>query len=225
MMDTTSNDIANPESQSPVQPNAPAPSDDENSSVPNAAADDDEMPKGSVNLQKAFSKINTALIRLADNSGVRRSISLPHVDGETPAQHFAAVGQAAAAVGGLTQNLVLAEHSKHGGADGAVTVGYPAEKLKAVLIPKDDPDAKAAIDATRSFVSKAAKLLGRDNSTVKTAQSQIDLIGAHGAEGVTIHDLIVGLINIPAPLINLVARRHSGTKSGGHHPRLRAPRN
>jgi hypothetical protein len=216
-------EIANQNPETPAQ-NAPAPSDDaENSSLPAETDGEDagSAPKGSVNLAKSFSKINTALIALADQY-VRRSFAIPHSEGETPAQHFQSVGQVATQQGGLTKNLVLAEHSLHG-TNGGVTVGYSADKLREVIIPKNDENAKAAIDATKSFVSKARKLLG-NVPTVQTAQSQIELVGQHNGEGMTISDLVIGLINIPHPLIQNVARLHSGTKTGGHHPLLRAPK-
>jgi hypothetical protein len=228
MTNSNAPEVENPNPETPAQPNAsaaPAPSDDaENSLRAESTTDESEnAPKGSVNLAKAFSKINSALIALADQY-VRRSVTVPQIDSEDMAAHTQNVGQAVAGVGGLTKNLLLATHGQHD-PEGGKTVAYSSEKLRDVLIPKDDQNAIAAINATRSFVSKAAKLLGKDNPAVKTAQSQLSLIAEHGAEGINITDLIIACVNIPHPLIQNVARLHSGTKDGGHHPRLRAPRN
>jgi hypothetical protein len=96
--------------------------------------------------------------------------------------------------------------------------------LHDAVIPKDDPDAIAAIKATKSFISDVQQLLG-ETVQVQTAKSQMKMIGQQNGEGMTVADLIIALVNVPSPLIAAVARAHSRHKHGSAgHAKLTAPK-
>ncbi len=54
-----------------------------------------------INLQKSLSKVNESLTRLFDESGVRRSFTVPYVEGQDMADHIKTVGAAAQTGGWL----------------------------------------------------------------------------------------------------------------------------
>jgi|SRR5579872_5144667 len=215
-MSSTPNPLQTQQAEPEVQTQQPT--------APNVVStlSDETALAGSVNLHRAFSKLNEALMKLADESGVVRTATIPHISGQSMAEHLEIVGQTLAQAGGLTANVLTATHSVHG-PDGGVTVAHPAEKLRQTIVTKDNKNAKAAIDACKSFISKAEFLLGETRET-KIAKSQLSLVGKSDGAGMTVADLMLSLINIPVPVIQAVARAHSGTKDGGHAPHLRAPR-
>lgn len=212
--------------QAPAQAQAPAPqpqSDDQTASTQDSDASlPTDGSKESINLHRAFSRLQERITKLADGVGVRRSLTMPHVKNQDMGDHIQAIGQALAERGGLTANLLSVSHSKYG-EDGGVTVAHPADKLRSTIIPKDSAPAKAAISAAKSFVSDAEKLIGNDK-TIQIAKSQLALIGKHDGEGMTAVDLMIALQNIPYPVIQSIARGHNGTKEGGHSAKRRPPK-
>jgi len=175
--------------------------------------------KPSVNLKAAYSKVNEALIRLADGLGIPRTATLPHLDGQNMGDHVEAVGNALKPAGGVTKNLLNVGHSRHGSGE---TVAHLADKARETLITKDNADAKAAISAAKGLVRKIEFLIG-DQDPVKVAKNQLAIVGKSDGENMTVLDLNVALHQIVAPVIQAVARAHSGTKEGGHSPQLRPP--
>lgn len=204
--------------------NSPAPQQDATDQQ-TPETDDSTLPAedaGGVNLHRAFSKLNQALTKLADESGVPRSATIPHTDGQAMHDHIADVGRVLSTVGGLTANMLTAGHSVYGS---GVTVAHPSDKLRETIIPKNDENAKAAISACKSLVKKVESLLGEDDPAVKLATSQIQLVGKNGGAGMSVLDLMAALINIPGPVIQSVARAHSMAHPDGMSPKLRAPHN
>lgn len=212
----------------PAQPQdqtqtAPAAQPDDSTQDGNVSLPEDAAVAGTTNLHRAFSKLNESLVKLADECAVRRSATIPHQDGQPMDQHIADVARVLNTTGGLTANLILATHSKFG-PDGGATVAYPAEKLRQTIIPKDDANAKAAIAACRNFISKVEGLIGETPET-KLAKSQLALVGKQDGSGMSLADLLVALINIPAASIRAVARAHSEVKHDRRvHPKLTAPK-
>jgi hypothetical protein len=202
----------------PTQPDTSAP-DDSNLS--------EDGSEGSVKLHRAFSALNSALTKLADESGVKRSATIPYIHGQDMSDHIAAVGQALSTCGGITANLLTTSHRADGrgfGSGDGESVAHPADALRTTLIPKDSQNAIAAINACKKLISQIASLVGEDDPTVKMAKSQLGLVGRHDAEGMTVLDLLVALQNIPHAPLQAVARAHDRTKEGGMHPKLRGPR-
>jgi hypothetical protein len=220
---------AAPDAQAPAATSAPQPqSDDASASTDaNTATSDASLPsdgsKESINLHRAFSRLNESLTKLADESGVPRSLSMPHIDGQDMGDHIAAVGAALQDRGGITNNLLSVSHSKYD-KSGGITVAHPAEKLRETKIPKAFAPAKSAIAAARSVLTEAEKLIGSDDRSIQIAKSQLDLIGKHGGEGMSVLDAMIALQNVVAAPLQSVARAHSGTKDGGHHAQRRPPR-
>ena len=181
----------------------------------------------SVNLQKSYSRLNEKLIKLFDASGVRRSFTVPYVDGQDMNIHVESVGQAATQSGGLTNNLIMTAHHSGGkgwGSGEGHTVGHPADKLRNTVIPKDDEHAKAAIDAAQTHLNNVAKLIGDDDPAVKTAKSQLDLVKKTEGAGMTLLDFGVMLQQLTYAPNQAVARQHNDVKSAGPgHPKLQAP--
>ena len=179
-----------------------------------------------INLQKSFSKVNESLVKLFDQSGVRRSFTVPYLDGQSMADHVNAVGQAAGQAGGLGSSLVLtAHHSEgkgYGSADGH-TVGHGADALRGTIIPKDDENAKAAIEAAQAHVNNIGKLIGDSDPVIRTANSQLGLVKKSDAAGMNLFDFGVLITQALAQPNQAIARAHSGTKNGGHSVKLRAP--
>ena len=179
-----------------------------------------------VNLQKNFSVLNEKLIKLFDESGVKRSFTVPYINGQEMHEHITAVGQAATQVGGLTKNLITTAHRSGGkgwGNGDGHTVGHPADKLKSTIIPKDDERAKAAIAAAQKSLNDIEFLLGKDSAEVKTAKSQLAIVKKTDGAGMNLLDFGVMLIQLMYRPTQAVARAHDQTKPGGMHPKLRPP--
>jgi hypothetical protein len=179
-----------------------------------------------VNLKKSYSKLNSSLTKLFDESGVRRSFTVPYVEGQPMADHITAVAQAASQAGGLTGNTITTSHHEDGkgwGSGDGHTVAHPAEKLRTTIIPKDDEHAKAVIDAAQKHINNLKVLLGDKDPDVQAAQSQLNMVKPTEAAGMNLFDLASLAIGIMHKPTQAVARAHSGTKSGGHAAHLRAP--
>lgn len=179
-----------------------------------------------VSLQKEYSALNEALVKLFDEAGVRRSFTIPYIEGQEMGEHVAAVGQVASQSGGLTSNLIMSAHHSGGkgwGSGEGHTVGHPADKLRTTVIRRDDPNAKAAINACQKYLDDLEFLLGKKEPTVITANSQLNLVKKFDGAGMNLYDFGVMLIQITHPPTQAAARAHSGTKQGGHGPHLRAP--
>lgn len=180
----------------------------------------------SVNLQKSYAALNEKLAELFDESGVRRSFTIPYIDGQMTDEHIQAVGQASQQAGGLTNNLVTTAHHSSGrgwGTGDGHTVGHPADKLRNTIIPKDDEHAIAAIAAAQKHLDNLAKLLGDDDPTIQTANGQLALVKKTDGAGMNLLDFGVMMTQIMFKAMQKVAQMHSGTKDGGHAPQLRAP--
>ena len=180
-----------------------------------------------VNLKKSYSALNESIVKLYDESGVRRSFTVPYIEGQPMADHITAVGTAASQNGGLTTNLVMSHHHSGGkgwGSGDGETVGHPAEKLRQTMIPKNDERAKAAIDAAQKHINNLKFLLGDDEPTVQTAQGQLNLVKPTSGAGMSLYDLGVLLINIMHSPTQKVGQKHSEAKHGGAiHARRTAP--
>lgn len=170
--------------------------------------------------------MNEKIVKVLDESGLKRSFTVPYVDGQGMDEHIQAVGQAAGTSGGLTNNLLMTAHHSGGkgwGSKDGHTVGYNADKLRSTIIPKDDENAKAAIEATQKHLNNLEKLLGKDNATVKTANGQLALVKKTEGAGMNLLDFSVLLTQVVFRPNQEVAREHQGTKSGGHHAKLMPP--
>lgn len=179
-----------------------------------------------VSLKKNYSALNERLAKLYDESGVRRSFTVPYIEGQAISDHISAVGQAASQNGGLTSNLVTSAHHSGGkgwGSGDGQTVGHPVEKLRQTIIPKEDENAKAVIAAAQKCITDFKFLLGDDDSSVQTAQGQLNLIKPTAGAGMNLQDFGVLVIQIMNKPTQEVAKAHSSTKSGGHAPQLRGP--
>ena len=216
------------QSSSPAQPAAPAPQ--QNAPAAPQADDDagndaesDEAVAGSVNLLKLYSRLNGAITELFDSLGVKRSATFPHQVGQSLADHITDVGTQLMKHGGITKNLVTATHTRHDPKGGA-TVAHPSEQLRQTIIPADFEPAQKAVAICKTLVNKIADLVP-DEPAVEQAKSQIKLIGQRDLAGMTAFDAGSALIAIIHPLFQLLARRHSAVKHGGHHnPMLTGPK-
>src|SRR5258708_30720777 len=102
---------------------------------------DDNTSEAPVRIQQAFSKLNLALTKLADENGVRRSATIPYVHGAAQHEHIAAVGDALKTAGGLSGNLLTTHHVPEGrgwGSGDGSTQAWPIDKLRTTIIPKND---------------------------------------------------------------------------------------
>ena len=186
-------------------------------------ADDESTSAEGVNLQQAYSKLNAAVRSLFDGLGIPRSATIPHQNGQSMSDHIAEIGQVMSSHGQITGNILTATHSIHD-KDGGSTVAHPNQKLIETKIPKDSAEAKAAIDACRSLISKCEKLIG-ETPEIQRAKAQISLVGRNNLEGMSAFDAGVALLNIPGPVIQALARLHSEHKYGGAiHAKLTAPK-
>jgi hypothetical protein len=179
-----------------------------------------------VNLQRSYSKLNESIVKLYDESGVRRSLTVPYVDGQDMAEHISAVGQAAGESGGLTKSLILSAHHSTGkgwGSGDGHSVGFLADKLRTTLIPKDDENAKAAISAAQTHINNLSTLLGKDNPVIQTAQGQLNLVKQTNGQSMNLLDFGVMLTQLMYRPSQAVAKAHSATKPGGAAPQGRAP--
>jgi hypothetical protein len=180
-----------------------------------------------ISLQKDYSALNERLAKLFDESGVKRSFTIPYIEGQPMADHISAVGQVAAQSGGMTNNLITSAHHSTGkgyGSGDGHTVAHPAEKLRTTVIPAKDENAKACIDACQKYLDDIGHLIGEDDPTVVTANSQLKLVKKHNGQAMSLYDFGVFLIQLTHPPTQAVAQRHNDTKKGGAgHPTLKAP--
>jgi hypothetical protein len=209
------------------QPQAAAPSNgQEDSTLPDEGAEE-AASEGGVNLHRAFGKLQEALTKLADESGVRRVLTLPFIHGGSAADHITAVSTALQSAGGMGNNLLTSFHKSGGrgfGSGDGSTQAWPATKLRETIIIKDDPNAIKAIAAARSLVNLVAKLVGDDDNSVTQARSYLSIIGKANGSGMTVADLCMALTALTNPVLQTVARKHSSAKHGGeHHAKLSAP--
>ncbi len=184
------------------------------------------MADSTVNLKKNYSALNERLAKLFDESGVRRSFTVPYIEGQLPAEHINAVGAAAQQNGGLTGNLVTSGHHADGkgyGSGDGKTTGHPVEQLRQTIIPKNDKNAASVIDAAQKSITDFKFLLGEDDPTVQTAQGHLNLVKRTDGAGMSLFDFGVLMVQMMAKPIQAVAQQHSGTKNGGHAAHLRAP--
>ena len=180
----------------------------------------------SVNFTKVYAALNEAIIKLFDESGVRRSLTVPYIEGQEMADHVNAVASTVAQNGGMTNNFITSAHHSSGkgwGTGEGHTVGHPSEKLRQTVIPKDDANAKAAIDVAQKMINGFKTLLGEKDSHVQTAQGRLNLVKPTNGAGMSLWDFGMLLINMMQEPIQAIARAHSGTKPGGHAPHPRAP--
>ena len=179
-----------------------------------------------VNIKKSYSKLNESLARLFDESGVRRSFTVPYLQGQEAKDHIDAVGVASSQNGGLAGNLLTSHHTAEGkgyGSGDGSTIGHPAEKLRQTMIPKDDKNAQAVIDAAQKCVTDFKFLLGDDDPTVQTAQGHLNLVKKTFGSGMSLQDFGVLMIQMMNKPMQAVAQAHNGQKSGGHQAQLRGP--
>lgn len=185
------------------------------------------MAAETVNIKKSYSALNEALQRLFDESGIRRAVTIPYIEGQPMADHITAVGAAAQQHGGLTANLALSAHRSSGkgwGSGEGETTLHPAEQLRQAVIPKNDERAKAAIDAAQKHINNLKFLLGDDEPTVQTAQGQLNLVKKTSGAGMSLYDLGVLLIGIMHSPTQKVGQKHSESKHGGAiHARRTGP--
>jgi len=185
------------------------------------------MAEQTVNLQKSYSALNEKLVELFDSLGVRRSFTVPYIEGQDTDEHIRGVAQAASQTGGLTQNLVTTAHHSTGkgwGTGEGHTVGHPGDALRSTVIPKDYPQAKAAIKAAQKHLDNVSTFLGEDDPAVKTAQGQLDLVKSTDAAGMNLLDFGVMMIQVMHAPNQAIARAHNGTKPDAHHPVPTPPR-
>jgi len=207
--------VPNPEDQS---------ADTENGSD---SGPDDDTSETPVKIQQAFSKLNLALTKLADENGVRRSATIPYVHGAAQHEHIAAVGDALKTAGGLSGNLLTTHHTPEGrgwGSGDGSTQAWPIDKLRQTVITKDDKNAITAISAARSFISKVESLIGETPEVLK-AKSQLKIVGHANLEGVTLSDAIIALLQIVHSPYQALVRQHSRAHPEGMAVHLRAPHN
>jgi len=179
-----------------------------------------------VNIKKDYSALNERLAKLFDESGVRRSFTVPYIEGQMPAEHINAVGDAASQNGGLTENILTSGHHADGkgyGSGDGKTVGHPAEKLRQTIIPAEDENAQSVIEAAQKLINDFKFLLGDDDPTVQTAQGQLNLVKRTNGSGMSLFDFGVLMIQMMYKPVQAVARAHNGTKAGGHTNHLRGP--
>jgi len=179
-----------------------------------------------VNLHKSYSAMNENLADQFDKAGVKRSFTVPYIDGQKTEDHVKAVGQAAAMSGGLSKNLVSTYHRGSGngwGSGHGETVGHNGDKLTETLIPKNDEHAQKSIKAAQTHLNNIKSLLPKDDPTVKEAQGQLDLVKKNDGAGMNLLHFGVFLQQILNAPMQAIAQAHSGSKDGGHAPHLRAP--
>jgi hypothetical protein len=177
-----------------------------------------------IQLAKSYSKLHESLIKLFDESGVRRSFTVPYVDGQDMHEHIQTVGQAAAQAGGMTKNLLTTAHHSTGkgwGSGDGHTVAHPADQLRNTVIPSDDKNAKAVISAAQSHINNLGKLLGDDNPEIVKANSQLDLVKQNNGAGMNLMDMGVMMIHLMHPPTQAVVKAVSKAHSDGHAPQAR----
>ena len=179
-----------------------------------------------VHLKNDYSALNEALIKVFDESGVKRSFTVPYIQNQEMSDHINSVAAAAKQTGGLTTNLIMSAHHSSGkgwGSGEGHTVGHSTEKLRQTTIPQKDPHAKAAIAAAQTLVNDLKFLMGDDEPTVQEAQGHLNLVKPTSASGMSLFDFGAMLISMMQKPLQAAARKHSGTKPGGHSAQLRGP--
>src|SRR5258708_23569861 len=152
-----------------------------------------------VNIKRDYSALNERLAKLFDESGVRRSFTVPYIEGQLPAEHMDAVGAAASQNGGFTENILTSGHHADGkgyGSGDGKTVGNPAEKLRQTIIAKDDENAKSVVEAAQKCIADFKFLLGDDDPDVQTAQGQLNLVKKTDGAGMSLFDFGVLMIQM-----------------------------
>ena len=171
-----------------------------------------------VNVRKSFANVNESLIRLFDESGVRRSFTVPYIDGQDTADHIKSVSAAAGQAGGLGNNLLMTAHHSEGkgfGTGDGHTVAHPVDKLWNAVIPADDKNAKAAIDAAQTHINNVGKLIGDNDPAVKTADGQLALVKKTDAAGMNLFHFGVFLTQILHPVNQAIARASAASANKG----------
>ena len=210
-----------PQQAAPAAPAAAPQSTQDDSDTPDKSTD--EATAGKVNLLKQYSKLNSAIADMFDNLGVKRSLTMPRQKGQGMAEHIQDVGQAISSVGGITANFLSATHTEHDPKGGS-TVAHPAESLRQTIIPKNFEPARVVVSAVRTLVNKIEGLVG-ETPEVQKAKSVIALLGKLDMAGMNAFDAGAAPIALVHPLFQLLARRHSKVKHGGHgHAQLTAPK-
>ena len=170
-----------------------------------------------VNLQKSYSALNEKLAKTFDESGVSRSFTVPYIDGQQMDEHVAAVGQAAAQSGGLTNNLLTTMHHSDGkgwGSGDGHTIGHPSDALRTTLIPDDDKNAIETIQAAQKHLDNIGSLIGDDDPAVKMAKSQLNLVKKTDGAGMNLLDFGVMLTQIMYGPNQAIARAHQAYEHG-----------
>lgn len=179
------------------------------------------------NLKKSYAAMNARLTALFDESGVKRSFTVPYIDGEDMSDHINTVGQVATQVGGLGANLLTSAHHAGGkgwGSGEGHTVGHPADKLRETIIPKNDQNAKAVITAAQTHLNQLKSLLGAKSPEAMMTQGQLDLVKPTNAAGMNLFDFGTMMTQIMYRPTQALARSHNGSKPhGGANVQLSAP--
>jgi hypothetical protein len=175
------------------------------------------MKTKGINLRASYNRVNEDLSKLFDERGIKRTFSVPFTAGQM-SDHIKAVGKVADDHGGLAASFVTSAHHAggrgYGSTDGS-TQGHSVDKLRATHIPKDDEMAIRVIADARTLLNQIAELLGKDEPTVVTARSQLNLAASSNGQGMTLYDFAVLIIQLLHPPVQAVARRHALVKA--HH--------
>ena len=177
-----------------------------------------------INVQKSFSAVNESMVRLFDESGVRRTFTVPYIEGQEMADHVKSVSDAAKQAGGLGANLITTAHHSDGkgyGSGDGHTVAHGAENLRNAIVPKDDKNAKAVIAAAQTHLNNVGKLIGDDNPAVKTANNQLNLVKKTDAAGMNLFDVGVFITQILHPVNQAIAQAHDAGMPDGPSAKLR----
>jgi hypothetical protein len=203
----------------------PAPQDAQNPPTQDdsdSMSDDTAVSGESINLQRAYSRLNEAVRAMLDGLGIRRSATIPHQKSQSMVDHLNDVGQALSTKGNISGNILTATHTIHD-KDGGSTVAHPNQQLQETIIPKDSVEAKAAINACKSFISKCESLVG-ETPEIQKAKAQISIIGKSDMAGMSAFDGAAALLNVPGPVIAALARAHNFVKHGEHKIHLTGPK-
>jgi hypothetical protein len=175
------------------------------------------MKKKGINLRASYNRVNEDLSKLFDERGIPRTFSVPFTAGQM-SDHIKAVGKVADEHGGLAGSFVTSAHHAggrgYGSTDGS-TQGHSVDKLRATHIPKDDEMAIRVIADARTLLNQIAELLGKDEPSVVTARSQLNLAASSNGQGMTLYDFAVLIIQLLHPPVQAVAQRHALVKA--HH--------
>jgi hypothetical protein len=185
------------------------------------ASEAETESKAGVKLHAMFSKINEKLSDLFSSLGVKQTLNVPFVHGEDMSNHVQAVAVAAKQAGTPLVKIFLTPHHASGGrgwksGDGA-THGYTTEELSKTVIPKDYPQAAAAISATKSYLNGISKLMP-DEPTVERSKEQLKLIAAADGAGMNLFHFGTALQQLVAAPTAAIAKAHNEIKPGraGH---------